>query len=43
MFEGKEKADEVANAAANQIFEGADEKRVVDATHVEVTDEKRVV
>jgi hypothetical protein len=43
VFEGKEKADEVAHAAANQIFEGVDEKRAVDAAHVEVMDEKRVV
>jgi hypothetical protein len=43
VFEGKEKANEVANAAANKIFEGADEKGGEDATHVEVMDAKRVV
>uniref|UniRef100_A0A093UZQ6 Lactose permease n=1 Tax=Talaromyces marneffei PM1 TaxID=1077442 RepID=A0A093UZQ6_TALMA len=42
LFEGKEKANEVANAAATQIFEGA-EKRTMDAAHVEVVDERRAV
>jgi len=43
VFEGKEKANEVANATATTILEGADEKRAVDAAHIEVMDVKRAV
>lgn len=43
VFEGKEKANEVANATATKILEGADEKRAVDAAHIEVMDVKSAV
>ncbi|KAE8555895.1 hypothetical protein TMatcc_003193 [Talaromyces marneffei ATCC 18224] len=43
LFEGKEKANEVANAAVTQIFKGAEEKRTIDTAHVEVVDKGRAV
>ena len=43
VFEGKEKANEVATATAVKIMEGADEKRAAVATHIEVMGTKTAV
>lgn len=43
VFEGKEKANEVTNATATKILEETNEKRALDATHIEVMEVKRAV
>ncbi|RAO73936.1 uncharacterized protein BHQ10_009948 [Talaromyces amestolkiae] len=43
LFEGKEKANEVTNATATKILEETNEKKALDATHIEVMEVKRAV